>query len=181
VQIDPKAAEASLADIDMVVGRLKQSAFYRGASEIIIVWGVLVSIAYLLCQWIPRQGGIIWVIEDVVGFVAIIFIGWRQQRKVGDFNWRIVIALALFFGFGLICCQLGHLGPRELSVFWPILFMFGYALAGLWLGRAFVLLGISVALLAYAGYVFVDTWLNLYLAVVNGGGLILAGLWMRRA
>jgi hypothetical protein len=92
-----------------------------------------------------------------------------------------VIAVLLFFGFGCVFCQLGHFGWRELDTFWPIFFMLGYTLAGLWLGRAFVFLGIGVALLAYAGYVFVETWFNLYLAVVNGGGLILAGLWMRRA
>ena len=76
---------------------------------------------------------------------------------------------------------MGHFGPREIGAFWPILFMFGYALAGLWLGRVFIVLGVSIATLTFAGYLWVERWLELYLAVVDGGGLVLAGLWMRRA
>jgi hypothetical protein len=181
VQIDSKAAEASLADIETVVARLKQSSYYRRAGSIIVIWGILVAISYLACQWMPRQSNLVWVIANVVGLLVTVFIGLRQRSAIANFDWRIVIALALFFGFGFICCALGHFGPRELNVFWPILFMFGYAVAGLWFGRAFVMLGISVALLAFAGYLFVETWFQTYLAVVNGGGLILAGLWMRRA
>jgi hypothetical protein len=181
VQIDSKTAEASLADIETVVARLKQSSTYRRTGTIIVIWGVLTAAAYLICQWMPRQASVVWPIDYVLGLIATVVIGWRQQRASANFDWRIVIALLLFVGFGFICCGLGHFGPRELNVFWPILFMFGYAVAGLWLGRAFVMLGIGVALLAFAGYLFVETWFQTYLAVVNGGGLILAGLWMRRA
>jgi hypothetical protein len=108
-------------------------------------------------------------------------LGVRSHRSGSDFDWRIVIAIFLFFGFGLVCCRMGHFGPRESNAFWPMLFMFGYALAGLWLGRAFTGLGIGVALLTFAGYLLVETGFDLYLAVVDGGGMILAGLWMRRA
>jgi len=152
VQLDPKTAEASLADIETVVARLKQSTYYRGASTAIIIWGALVAVSYLICQWMPRQAGLVWPIANALGLFATVLIGWRQQCASANFDWRIVIAVVLIFGFGFICSGLGHFGPRELSVFWPILFMFGYAIAGLWLGRAFVLLGVSVALLAFAGY-----------------------------
>jgi len=181
MQIDPKSAEASLAEIDAVIARLKQSTYYRGASTIIVAWGVLVAVGYLLNQWIPRQAGFVWLAVNALGLLATIVIGSRQQRANRKFDWRIVIAILLAFGFGLICSSLGHFGARELNIFWPALFMFGYALAGLWLGLAFTALGVGVALLAFVGYLFVDTWFDIYLAVVNGGGLILAGLWMRRA
>jgi hypothetical protein len=181
MQIDPKSAEASLADIDLVVARLKQSTYYRGASTTITLWGAFVAIGYLLDQSFPRQAGLIWVCVNVLAFAMLLVIGWRQRRAGAHFDWRIAIAILLAFGFGLFCCGLGHFGARELNVFWPILFMFGYALAGLWLGRAFTYIGVGVAVLAYAGYLFVDNWFQLYLAVVNGGGLMLAGLWLRRA
>lgn len=181
MQIDSKSAEASLADIDLMVARLKQSTFYRGASMIITAWGAFVAIGYLLNQWLPRQAGLIWVSVNVLAFATLLIIGWRQRRAGASFDWRFAIALLLAFGFGLFCCSLGRFGARELNVFWPILFMFGYALAGLWLGRAFTWIGVSVAVLAYAGYLFIDSWFELYLAVVDGGGLMLAGLWLRRA
>jgi hypothetical protein len=59
--------------------------------------------------------------------------------------------------------------------------MFGYALAGIWFGRAFIILGLMVTALTVVGYLWVGPWFNLYMAVVDGGGLMLCGLWMRRA
>ncbi len=59
--------------------------------------------------------------------------------------------------------------------------MFVYALAGLWLGRAFTLIGVGLTALVLAGYFWAGEAFDLYLAAVNGGGLILCGLWMRRA
>jgi hypothetical protein len=59
--------------------------------------------------------------------------------------------------------------------------MFGYAVAGIRFGRAFIFLGLTVTALTVVGYLSVGSWFNIYMAVVDGGGLILCGLWMRRA
>jgi hypothetical protein len=181
MQIDAKSAQASLADIDAVIARLKQSSLYRGASTLIIMWGVLVACGYLANALLPRSGRAIWIAVDVVGLLATVAMGLQYRRAGAKFDWRVVIAVVMFFAFGLICIDMGRLGVREQGAFWPILFMFGYALAGLWLGRAFTLLGVAVAAATFAGYLWVGSGFTLYLAVVDGGGLILAGLWMRRA
>ena len=180
LQIDVKSAQASLADIDIIVARLKQSSFYRGASMVVILWGALVACGYVATFLVPREALMIWIAADSLGVIATVVL-MHFAHGMADFHWRIVVALLLFFVFGLLCCRMGHFGPRELDVFWPILFMFGYALAGLWLGRAFTILGVTVAALSFAGYLLIGHWLDLYLTVVDGGGLILAGLWMRQA
>jgi hypothetical protein len=181
MRIDAKSAEASLADIDVIVARLKQSSFYRGASTLLMIWGALIAIGYVANWFFPRNAGVIWIVINGMGLIATVAAGWRYRRTGTEFDWRIVIAIVLFFALGLACCWMGHFGPRELNAFWPILFMFGYALAGLWLGRVFTLLGVVIAALTFVGYLSIERWFELYLAVVDGGGLILAGLWMRRA
>ncbi len=181
MHIDAKSAEASLADINLIVGRLKQSSFYRGASTLMMVWGGLVAFGYIACYFLAPDAPLIWIAVNIVGVLATIATGLQYRRGGMDFDWRIVMAIFLFFALGLICSRMGHFGGREYNAFWPILFMFGYALAGLWLGRVFILLGVSIAALTFAGYLWVERWFELYLAVVDGGGLILAGLWMRRA
>jgi hypothetical protein len=181
VRIDPQAARASLTDIDTIVGRLKQSELYRGSSTIMVIWGGLIALGYVATQLAPHQALFIWLLANGLGLVATVSCGLHLRRAGAGFDWRIVAALLLFFGFGFVCCRMGHFGVREIGAFWPILFMFGYALAGLWLGRAYILLGIGVALLTFAGYLWIETWFNLYLAFVYGGGLMLAGFWMRRA
>ena len=77
--------------------------------------------------------------------------------------------------------MLGHFGPRELGVFWPIYFMLFYIIAGLWVGHAFVAIGLAISALTLIGYFCVGNWFEPWMAVVNGGGLMLGGLWMRRS
>jgi hypothetical protein len=56
-----------------------------------------------------------------------------------------------------------------------------YAIAGLWLGYAFVLIGVGISILTLIGYFYVgEEAFSLWMAFVNGGGLLLGGLWMRR-
>jgi hypothetical protein len=181
VQIDPKAAEASLADIDVIVARLKQSTYYRGASTNIIIWGVLVALGYVANHFVPSQARTIWITVNGLGIIVSLILGLRLYRAGLHIAGRITMAMLLFFGFGLAWYQMGNFTIRGTGAFWPSLFMFGYALAGLWLGRVFTWLGVSVALLVLAGYLWVDTGYEIYLAIVDGGGLVLAGLWMRRA
>ena len=51
-------------------------------------------------------------------------------------------------------------------------------LAGLWLGRFFLILGlIGIALMAI-GYVQVEPWSRFWIAAVQTGSLILGGLWL---
>jgi hypothetical protein len=68
-----------------------------------------------------------------------------------------------------------------MGAFWPIYFMLFYCIAGLWLGGAFVAIGVGITTLTLIGYFFVTGGaFLLWMAAVNGGGLILGGLWMRR-
>ena len=91
------------------------------------------------------------------------------------------MAFLLFFAFGLATCMLAHFGPRELGVFWAIYFMLFYTIAGLWAGYAFVAIGLSIIALTLIGYFFIGPAFDLWMAFVNGGGLVLGGLWMRRS
>jgi hypothetical protein len=65
-------------------------------------------------------------------------------------------------------------------VFWPNVFMLGIVIAGLWLGRFFMLCGLSVTALSVVGYFFAGEWFDLWMAAANGGGLIACGLALRR-
>jgi hypothetical protein len=67
-----------------------------------------------------------------------------------------------------------------MSTFWPIYFMLLYIIAGLWFGQAFVVIGLCISALALVGYFLIGDWFDLWMAFVDGGGLMLGGLWMRR-
>jgi hypothetical protein len=176
-------AQASLDDIERIVRRVKQSSIYRNASLLLMLWGAIVMVGYVGCEVAPRYAATVWLICQAGGLLVTIALSARFARdEEYRVDARIVGAVLLFFGFGLLWSQVfGHFSPRGLNAFWATLFMFGYAVAGIWLGRAFVILGLTVTALTVVGYLWVGPWFNLYMAVVDGGGLVLCGLWMRRA
>jgi hypothetical protein len=51
----------------------------------------------------------------------------------------------------------------------------------LWVGHAFVAIGLGIIALTLIGYFLAGDTFDLWMAFVNGGGLMLGGLWMRRS
>jgi len=182
--IESREAAAALSDIEDVVRRVRQSRIYQLASLMLIMWGALVFAGYLGSFWLPRYAGYFWVVLNVAGLAgsfAISAIGY-PRTGVRTFDVRILIAFLLFFAFGFLCTSvLGQFTPRQMGAFWPIYFMLLYIIAGLWVGHAFVAIGLGISGLALVGYFFIGDWFDLWMAFVDGGGLMLGGLWMRRS
>jgi hypothetical protein len=179
--IDSKEAREALSDIDEMVRRVRQSQTYDIASLIMILWGVLVFAGNIATWLWPRDGDQIWIAINAVGVVATLATIY-VRAEARSFDVRMLVAYLLFFAFGYLCTKvLGDFTPRQLGTFWPIYFMLFYAIAGLWLGYAFVLIGVGISILTLIGYFYVggEAFL-LWMAFVNGGGLLLGGLWMRR-
>jgi hypothetical protein len=175
-------AAAMLADVDDVVAKVKQSRIYRNAALIIVLWGVVDLVRDILIAIWPAWFGPRWFFIDAVGVAGTIALLRAGASPAGRFPFRILAAFALFYAFGWIWSDLiGRFGAREQMAFWPTLFLFGYALAGLWFGAAFSAIGLGLTALIVAGYVWAGDAFNLWLALVTGLGFILCGLWMRRA
>jgi hypothetical protein len=182
--IDPKEAASALSDINEIAHRVRQSTIYNFASLTLIMWGVLVLSGNIASYFWPRDGGYIWLALNAVGLAGSFAIGIFESRRtsVHSFDLRMVAAFLLFFAFGILwSIGLGHFTPRQLGVFWPTYFMMVYTVVGLWVGAAFVAIGLGITALTLIGYFFVGGWFDLWMAAVNGGGLMLGGLWMRRS
>jgi len=184
--IDAKEAASAMSDIASIAHRVRQSTTYQLASLMLIWWGVLVFAGNVANYLWPRQGAYIWIAVNVVGFAGTCAIAAFENRRMRlrsfDFDLRPVAAFVLFFAFGILwSVGLGHFTPRQLGVFWPTYSMMVYTIVGLWIGPALVAIGLGITALTLIGYFFVDgAAFLLWMAVVNGGGLILGGLWMRR-
>ncbi len=181
--IDHKEASAALSDINDMVARVRQSRIYELASQFMVVAGLLVAAGNLATYIVPRYAVFIWPSVNVLTVLVSAVVSIFNSRRTGarSFDLRVFVALVLFYAFGLLCSVvLGHYGGREMGTFWPIYFMLFYCVAGLWFGRAFIYIGLGITALTLIGYFFItgDLFL-LWMAMVNGGGLILSGLWMR--
>jgi hypothetical protein len=184
IDVGAKEAAQALSDIEQMVVRVRQSRIYDIASQIMIAAGVFVLAGNLANFAVPRHSGLIWIAVNVLTVASAAALSTMGARKtvLQTFDFRLLAAFLLFYAFGVLCSGvLGHYGPRELGAFWPIYFMLFYCIAGLWFGRAFIALGLSIIVLTLIGYFFVEGGaFLLWMAAVNGGGLILSGLWMRR-
>jgi hypothetical protein len=181
--IDPREAASALSDIEHIVRRVRQSRIYDLASQMMVMWGVLVFVGYLVTYFVPRYAFIGWIAVYVVGIAGWAWLSVANQPRSGvrTFGLKFFLAFVMFFAFGAFCCVFGHFGPRQLSTFWPIYFMLMYGIAGLWFGYAFIAIGVAVTALTLVGYFYLGGAFDLWMAFVNGGGLLLSGLWMRRS
>lgn len=180
--MDAGEAGAILAEVDAIVARVRQSRLYRLTGALLILWGAIVVAADVIGFVRPRASIATWIVANALGALASFVMLRAAPETPRSMPWRFLAAFAVFVAFGLLwSVGFGRFGPRELNAFWPTLFLFGYALAGLWFGAAFAALGLSLSALVLAGYLWSGEWFNLWLAAVNGGGFIVCGLWMRRA
>jgi hypothetical protein len=181
--IDPQQAASALSDIDSIVRRVRQSTIYHLASLMLVMWGGLTFAGYLLSYMAPRNAGYGWIAVYVVGIAGTVLIsGFNKVRSgIRTFDIRMFAAFLLFIAFGIFVAWLGHFTPRQMGTFWPVYFMLVYTIAGLWVGHAFVAIGLSIIALTLFGYFCIGDSFDLWMAFVNGGGLILGGLWMRRS
>jgi hypothetical protein len=182
--IDRREAATALSDIDDMVRRVRQSRVYQIAGLMLMLWGPLTAVGHLMAWAWPRQAGYGWIVINLIGVAgsfAVSAIG-RRHTGVRSFDARMFAALVLFFGFGLLwSIGLVQFTPRQLGVFWPTYFMLFYTVVGLWVGAAFVAIGLGITALTVLGYFAAGDWFEPWMAVVNGGGLLLGGLWMRRS
>lgn len=181
--IDQKEAKASLRDIARAEQRTRETLAYARAGSYLILWGVVTSAAYVATYANPHEGGAIWIVAIIAGLLGMAAINFLAKPDDGGRVWdlRLALSLAAIIGFGLVWTQiLPGFGPRETNAFWPTLYMLGYVIAGIWIGRAFSFIGIAVTLLVLLGYVHFGEFDTLWYALVEGAALVGGGLWLRR-
>ena len=164
--------------------RVRQSTIYNLASLMMIMWGVLVFAGNIVTFLWPRYADYIWLAVYVAGIAgSFVFSAFDHPRTgIRRFDirgcwWPCAVLRLRHF----LRRVLGHFTPRQLGTFWPIYFMLFYTIVGLWFGYAFVVIGLGITALTLIGYFFVGESFQPWMAFVNGGGLILGGLWMRRS
>lgn len=183
MSLHPDDAAAALDDIAAIERRTRESLFYAGSGNILIAWGVLCVIGYVFNWLHPRNAVTAWLALDAVGVVATCVILARRiprsRLRVAGLQQLATYLAFMVFGV-LVHIEFAPVRARQAEVFWPTLVMFGYVLMGIWAGRFLAYLGVLVTILILVGFFELGPWFLPWMAVVFGGGLIAAGLWLRR-
>jgi hypothetical protein len=183
--IDPAEAGTMLRDVDGTERRTREFLAYTRAGDYLIVWGVLWMIGYVASDYTAARTNDMWIALNVIGVVASTVITFRRRRGLETdvaraLLVRPILAVAALMGFGVLWIVLAKFGVREQAAFWPTFCGTLLFVVGLWVGRMLSIGAAIIVALTLAGYFWSGVWLDLWLAIVGGGSLILGGLWLRR-
>ena len=182
LSLDPAQAQAALREIELIVSRTRKSDRPRARRAPCSSCGDVVWAAgFSLTEFVPERSGTAWLALDLLGVVGSIVIGVLPRRPVtGGGDARIgMFWLVLFLYAGLWFWMLRPSNGIQIGAYWATVPMFGYVVGGLWLSRFFVFLGVVVTALTILGFTLFHEHFNLWMAMLGGGSLIVAGIYIR--
>jgi len=189
MSLTPDQASDSLKEIERTGRRSAQALQYANASPGFILWGVIWMIGYAGSDLLPpylgwRSVNWLWFGLTIIGVSLGFAIGRRQRRAAlmtgpsASLRWGATF-LALWAFVMATFAVLRPVNPIATGAFIPLVIATIYAVFGIWGGLRFLYAGIAVATLTLAGYFWLPQHFLLWMAVVGGGALVLAGLWLR--
>ena len=186
--VTQQEAREALGDVHDASTAMRRALADGGASLVLIIWGAIWLVGFLLDYLLPVSTGWRWLALGIIGAVATFAIFRRYPvrntvaRRVSAF-WFMLGA----YGF-LWLMVIAKASPRPVTVTGPqfgayivTLTMFAYVVMGLWLRSALLFwLGLAVTGIAAAALFLIEPHFSLVMAFAGGGALIASGLGMRR-
>lgn len=197
MNISKQEAQESLKDIESVTEQTRKAIAYGASSSMLILWGVIWMIGYSVTQFYPAYAGLAWMPLVAFGAISCWVLGARTHSSFQSANaGRIGAFWLVLFAYATVWLLLLHptnlpsgaewahyqpINDRQISAFFATVPMFAYVVGGIWFGRFFVWLGALVTVLTLLGFYFLTGWFQLWMAIVGGGSLIVAGLYIRNS
>lgn len=183
--ISKSEAASALTDIESATRRSGLLKGYHIAGPILMVWGVIWAVGYSAMGLLePERWGLVWLVLDVVGITATILLarrGGKGAAKAGT-SWKIMAGVLAVMAFYAATFALFQPSSADVALAYPgVVTGLIYAGVGIAYAPRYLWIGTAVFAASMVGYFFFQPWLAFWMAAVGGGGLIVAGLWLRRA
>jgi hypothetical protein len=181
-------AAQSLASAEEIQRRSREAFGYSRSSPYLLTLGAFWTLCYGATQFWPQHSAWIWGIGTVVFGFAMTWLSYRsrqgtQNARSREMNRNIGIMFGVIipaFAVASIAVMWPVYGLK-IGAFLPLLYAALYTGMGLWLGRRYVIVGITVFVATLIGFYFVREYFALWMAAFGGGSMILTGLWLRKA
>ncbi len=183
MNVSPREAESTLADVASTTQRAQRAIVAGHAGSLLILWGFLWMLGFAANHFVRVNEGLIWAPIGCLGGLLSWWIGFRDPRPLLSPEVQRVgqLFLALLAFGGIWAILLHPFNHHHFNAYIASVFMFGYVVMGLWLGRLFLWLGLGVTAGILAGRFLLPGWLDLWIAITGGGTLAAAGVYIRRA
>ena len=181
-------AASALRDIQQAGRRSGEAFGYRIAAPYFVTWGLVWVAGYGGSDLAPDRAGAIWLCVIAIGSIASVLVSrWSAGGKAtggsaSSRGWRtlgLAVIIVAFISATITIMQ--PVSDKAQAAFPALLTAAVYSGVGMWAGMRWVVAGGAIAALTLGGFFFLHAHFALWMAVVGGGGLILAGLWMRSA
>lgn len=176
-------AAAALSDIERTTERGQVLRGYRVAGPILMLLGLIWAAGYVAMGFLPvERWGLTWIVLDVIGITGSLVLSRSAGRGGATaMNWRMMVgslAILVFFFSTFALFQASRVEPY--LAFPGLVTGLIYVGMGLWKMPRYLWIGVTLMIATMVGYVFFQPWLTFWMAGFGGGGLFLAGLWLRK-
>jgi hypothetical protein len=182
--ISKTEAASALTDIESATRRSGLLKGYHVAGPILMVWGVVWALGYTGMGLLPpERWGWIWLVLDGVGVVSTILLSrsGKGAARTGQ-GWKITAGVLAILAFYAATLTLFQPTSIDATIAYPgVVTGLVYAGIGIAFAPRYLWIGAAVFAASLVGYFFFQPWLTYWMAAVGGGGLFVAGLWLRRA
>ena len=188
MDVSKQDARQSLELIEGTTVRTRKAIASRYASSLLILWGLIWALGFMLVHFWPRRGGQVFWWLDAVGIAATILIGVRlpsrtsvRSAATSKVLWRMFGFWFLLFAYGIAwTLLLRPVSGTQVCAFFCTIVMLGYVVIGLWSGSFFMFwLGLAVTALTFLGYYALPDYFFLWMSPTGGGALLGTGLYIR--
>lgn len=190
MNVSREEAAQALSDIHRASDKVIKRTGYRHGGPYFIVWGLVWMVANGASYFLPDQRNLIWGVGIGIGMTVSIVMGIAQSKRFkaepGTSDMRIGrnIGLTSLIMLTFIFCVAWIARPEsdaQVNAIISILFPFIYMAAGVWAGWRLFAIGFVTAAAILAGYIWLQAYFDLWMAVFGGGSLIAGGIWLRTA
>jgi hypothetical protein len=188
--ISQAEAAGALRDIEASEARALEARGYAHASPQLILWGIAWIVGYTLTGLVPvHSWGWVWLSVDLAGLVGSAILarcvppaGSSSAALASRFFWpSFLVMLAAGAFLGAVFYIFGPASTDAYLIFPALLLGLIYVVIGAWRMHRTAWIGAAIFLLSFLGFLFLKPFLSFWIAAVGGGGLVLGGLWLRKA
>lgn len=186
MNISPNEAEDSLAAIQRIAQKTRQSIASSGASIFLVITGIIWLVGFLSTQFLTGKiVAYIWTGMSLLGSAVAILLGTRMGRRVRSPSVnapakRAVIFWLLLIFYGIAAVAIARpTDGKQVTMFVILFTMIGQLAMGLLLSFSSVWWALPITALALVGYFLLPAFFYLWMGVLGGGGMIILGLYIR--
>ena len=179
--LSPDDAAKALSEIEATETRSRAAYAYLIGGSYLVLWGAIWVVCFSLIDVVPHQARNIWIGGSAVGILGSVILGQRR-RDLAHKGWRAFMPATGYVAFSFAALELVTPPPsvEAVSAFVALVVSLAYIQIGAQFGDRLTLIGVALAALTLAGFFWIPVHFHLFMALIGGGSLILAGLWLRR-